>query len=372
MKHLPSGKVQDYIYLGTDENGKEIRKYASANTPKQLERKLIELRRQYDRGERSVRDMLFREASTAWWATKVGIWRPGTTKFYARTRKQLDTEFGHLKVSRIRPITLRAFFAPMPPSVRAGVHQTARQIFQMLVNDEVLDRNPMSGIKHDYRQPERRHVTYHDLESLARAELPPLDRLFTYLMLYGGLRIGEVMGLRGIDLADGMIAVRRQVDRATRTYGPTKTKAGVRTIPIADQLAAVIPSVLSPLEPIFKYSDGRPASPSRANRHWKSSILPAWNRAAGGTDSIWAIQQYTPHELRHTCATLWALLPVLPDQLQCFLGHETVSISYNLYSHANKVRQERPLYEPYLHRYGGRTEVGPVQASASASGKHYK
>jgi hypothetical protein len=28
MKRLPSGKYQDYIYLGKDENGKEIRRYA--------------------------------------------------------------------------------------------------------------------------------------------------------------------------------------------------------------------------------------------------------------------------------------------------------------------------------------------------------
>lgn len=365
MKRLPSGKYQDYIYLGTDENGKEIRKYASANTPKQLERKLVELRRQYDRGDLSIHDMLFRDASAAWWAMKVSIWRPGTTKFYARARKQLDAEFGHLKVSRIRPMALRAFFASMPPSVRAGVHQTARQIFKMLVADEVLDRDPMAGVQHNYRIPERKYATPRELEALQHADLNPLDRLFAYLCLYGGLRIGEALALRGCDLANGHIAVRRQIDRATDDFGPTKTPAGVRNVPIADQLAAVIPEGLSPLESIFRNSDSRRIRPAWMNTHWKNKVLPAWNRAAGGTDTIWAIQQITPHELRHTCATLWALLPLLPDQLQLYLGHESVSISYEVYSHANRIRQDRHLYAPFLHRYGGLTEVDrPIIANS--------
>jgi integrase len=133
----------------------------------------------------------------------------------------------------------------------------------------------------------------------------------------------------------------------------TKTIAGIRYIPIPDQVAEMIPASGDPMRPLFCVT---------ARTYWQR-IAQAWNISAGGTEKITVLPNYTAHILRHTCATLWALMRMLPDQLQYLLGHESVAISYGTYAHANKIRHMAESYRPYFPRYGGRAEVEAINNS---------
>jgi integrase len=57
------------------------------------------------------------------------------------------------------------------------------------------------------------------------------------MALYTGLRQGELLGLQwaDADLHEGVLHVRRQWTRSNE-YGPTKTPAGVRRIPLPREL----------------------------------------------------------------------------------------------------------------------------------------
>jgi integrase len=75
----------------------------------------------------------------------------------------------------------------------------------------------------------RREASINDL----RYDYAPLIRT----ALYTGLRQGELLGLqwRDLDLDEGVLYVRRQWTRSSE-YGPTKTRAGLRRIPLPREL----------------------------------------------------------------------------------------------------------------------------------------
>lgn len=235
--------------------------------------------------------------------------------------------------------------------------------FAFAVN-EIIQANPCRRIKVAYSPTARTALLPGEIKQLVECPyLKDRDRLMVYLMLFCGLRIGEVLALRWKDLKNGQIHVHQIFDGASNAVvSRTKTPAGVRFVDIPDQVAALIPQTNS-LDFIFKTNTGCVLSDVAARNRWKR-IQFHMNIAAGGLGEInggkyetkiWAIKNYTFHTLRHTCATLWALSGVLPDRLQYLLGHESVQISYNLYSHTRNLKAVD--YAAYFPRYGGQTEV---------------
>src|SRR5205823_3695103 len=67
------------------------------------------------------------------------------------------------------------------------------------------------------------------------AQTDPLYPAFVLLVLYG-LRLGEVMGLRwmDVDIADSSLHIRQQLQRISGALhqGPLKTRAGRRDLPL--------------------------------------------------------------------------------------------------------------------------------------------
>jgi integrase len=72
--------------------------------------------------------------------------------------------------------------------------------------------------------------------------LPASDRPIWAAAMYSGLRLGELLALTwdDVDLATGVIYVRRSWDYRTRTEGPPKSAAGVRRVPLVAVLRDVL------------------------------------------------------------------------------------------------------------------------------------
>ena len=357
MKRLKSGKVQDYIYLGKKDDGTEIRKYASAATEKQLQRKLNDLRRQYDRGDLALRDMTVKELADAWLANKTGILE-STRRNYTKAHEYVCEALGGRRASQVRSMHIRAMLTEYKPSVAAYLLSATSSIFEMGAENGAVIRNPCKGVRTAYKPKRREAVTPADLDALAKASLLPEDRLFVNLMLYAGLRVSEAVALRPIDVENGMIHVRRIIDTFVNQYAErTKTEAGNRLVPIPEQIAEILPEG-NRFMPYIQRANGEIMTSAAIRSRW-ARITRAWNHAAGGTYLITAIGHYTCHSMRHSYATMLALMGVLPDTLQYRLGHEDVHISYNVYSHANKLSHLKEKYRPHFPRYGGGAEVKP-------------
>ncbi len=140
-----------------------------------------------------------------------------------------------------------------------------------------------------------------------------------------GLRIGEVCGLMGQDVEDGVLTVRRTVQRIQQGKGKTKlivtqpkTEHSRRQIPIPKHIATILQVSED------RYIIGgelQPTEPRTVQYQWKKFC-----RENGMRDINF-------HTLRHTFATSALEAGVDVKTLSEILGHASTSITMDLYCH---------------------------------------
>lgn len=185
-------------------------------------------------------------------ATHVALMRASSQRRYtSAVRAHLLPRFGALTLEAVDARALQAWIAALAPklareSVR-GLRAIALQILRQAITDGFsAHRIDPRGIRlpKETRAPrERREIADEELLRILEAsELP--WRLLWAIMGYGGLRIGEALGLqwKHIDRASRVIRVRRSA--VLGRIQPTKTETSKKDIPIIPELEAMLAHVL--------------------------------------------------------------------------------------------------------------------------------
>ena len=150
------------------------------------------------------------------------------------------------------------------------------------------------------------------------------------LAIYCGLREGEILGLRveDIDLLRRVLQVRQAVQYLIGkglTIKEPKSEAGKRSVSIPGFAVAVLTDYLLSTHKeqglIFTTSNNTPISPRNLIRHFKSAIEEL------------GLPNIRFHDLRHTHASLLLIAGVNPKVVQERLGHASVTLTLNTYSH---------------------------------------
>jgi integrase len=192
-----------------------------------------------------------------------------------------------------------------PGSVRY-VHRVLYLILELAVRDGRLAHNPAAGVKlPKLPKSGKRFLTRDQVRALAdcagqypNAEIGQQYRTLILLLAYTGLRWGEAAGLRVKDL--NLLRRELTVARALIEVGghltlTTPKSHQQRTVPLpnflVDELAHVAGKAQD--EPVFTTWRGRPLR----NLNWRRDVF---DRAAADA----GLQGVTPHELRHTAASL--------------------------------------------------------------------
>jgi len=161
-----------------------------------------------------------------------------------------------------------------------------------------------------------------------------------------GMRRGEAIGLRwsDVDLEGGRLAVRRALIPINRevVVSEPKTAKGRRVIALDPGTVEVLKAQAArQLEEqddwdegwvetglVFTAENGAALDPESISRYWrqavKKSLLPSIRL----------------HDLRHTHATLALQAGIHPKVVSDRLGHATISITLDTYSHAIPAMQE--------------------------------
>lgn len=176
---------------------------------------------------------------------------------------------------------------------------------------------------------EMRFLTPAELERLAGA----MDQRYRALVRvagYGGLRVGELAGLRRKHVgADGTLTIIETAVEAEGVvhFGPPKTGAGRRSVALpkiaADDLRAHLTNI--PDDPdtwVFPAPDGgvlRVAS--WRTRFWRPAV------AAAGLAPL------RPHDLRHTAISIWIAAGVNLLEVSRRAGHTSTSFTLDRYGH---------------------------------------
>jgi integrase len=176
---------------------------------------------------------------------------------------------------------------------------------------------------------EMRFLTPAEIITLADA-IRPLYRTLVLVGAYGGLRIGELAGLRRgrVDLLRGTVTVAEIVTEVEGKlyFGLPKTRAGRRTVGlprfITRELEAHLEGAGDPSDHVFTAPNGGPlrVTAFRA-RAWRPATKAA------------ALDGLRIHDLRHTAVALWIAAGASPKEVAALAGHTSVSFTLDRYGH---------------------------------------
>jgi integrase len=226
-------------------------------------------------------------------------------------------------------------------------------------------------------QDEKRFLTPAEIARLA-STIEPRFRALVLVSAYGGLRIGELAGLR---------RSRVDTDRATVTvleiatdvsgrlvFGPPKTRAARRTVglpaPVAEELERHLASYAEP-DPdalVFTATKGSALRATNFRRRiWRSAV-----RAA-------EFDGLRIHDLRHTAVALWIAAGASPKEVARRAGHTSVKTVLDVYGHlydeADVALRERleAMFVPVValrrtHAAPPKRACGPLRSSQTDRG----
>jgi integrase len=185
------------------------------------------------------------------------------------------------------------------------------------------------------RAAEMRHVSIPQLHALAEA-VPGRYRALVLVAGYGGLRWGELVGLRRrVDLAGARIHVVEQVAEVAGKLilSPPKTAAGERVVVLPAVAVAALAEHLDefaapgPEGLVFRSGRGTYLQRSNFSRLvWRPAVQQL------GLDGL------RFHDLRHTAATLAAAAGATTKELMERMGHTSPAVALR-YQHVMADRQ---------------------------------
>ncbi|HHY38981.1 MAG TPA: site-specific integrase, partial [Clostridia bacterium] len=251
------------VDVGKDPStGKRRQKSISIRgTKKEAERKLAEIICQLESGSFvEPAKMTFGEYMERWLRDYVGMTVRETTResYETLVRTHIVPALGHIPLSKLSPVHLQEFYARALENGRkdgrGGLStRTVRYIHGLI--HEALDRALKQGIVArnvaDAAEPPReskREIRPLKEEEVARllAEIRDMRLLVPVtLAVLGGMRRGEVLGLRweDVNLSTGEVYVRQSLDRITKkglVVGEPKTARSRRRITLPPSAVEVL------------------------------------------------------------------------------------------------------------------------------------
>lgn len=266
----------------------------------------------------------------------------------SKVEKMTEEHFKELKLKKITIAYCQRVVIELSKSYILYNHYLSviNRIFKYAVLMDILNSNPFDKvIKPKSRQVQRKgnFLTKEELkEFLKLAQTATLSYFFplVHLMSYTGLRQGEALALKwsDIDFENKKITVDKTAVRIKekQTLQTPKTKNSKRVISIDPTTLSILKSWKKDQIKIyfkngkhFEGDDNFIFTNERADWVQIHNFIPYFKRFV--TDH--KLKPITPHGLRHTHASLLFSAGVEPKNISDRLGHSTVQITLDLYTH---------------------------------------
>ena len=286
--------------------------------------------------------------------------KPRTVEYYREYPRRyiLGTELASRSLARLTTGDLRALCsarleAGLAQTTVHHLHAVIRRALGVAHRDGVIPRNVAAlldkGEKPGMGRSPMRALQDEEPERFLEAVRgEPLEALFT-LAITAGLRQGELLGLRwrDVDLERGVLSVTSSLQLGrdgTRVIGTTKTGRG-RSVELA-------PITVTALR---EQRRRQREAQLRAGSRWQDSglvfsnsfgdhIYPAsLNRTLDRALAVAGLPRVRFHDLRHTAATRMLSRGVHPKIVSEMLGHASVGITLDLYSHVTPTMQREAV-----------------------------
>ena len=375
QEKVNGGKIVSYKFkacLGRDKNGKQIFKCITWFPPEGLTPAKIQkaVKLEADIWEREAKQIFLQEQEAANSQTKNytfnnfvnDVWlplcvhdgshRPSTISFYEYALKIILPYFDGILLHEVTGIKVVEYLNWLRSEYRTSrgkqlAEKTIKHhykilsiIFNYAERQEIIEKNPM-------RKVEPPKVTKKSVDALTQEEaaafLKALEgcefdfRCLLHTLITIGLRRGECLGLQWRDIDfDNMIIHVERAATYTETSGivvsAPKTETSIRAVPMMSSAAALLQQLKQ--QTARQYSDtiidyaflfGSPTDMFKPrNPHAVTRRLKRFIKNNGLPD-------VSPHDLRHTCASLMLSSGADIKSVQEILGHADASTTLNFY-----------------------------------------
>jgi integrase len=297
--------------------------------------------------------MTVREWLDLWVATTRAEVAPKTHERYAEiVRVYLIPGLGHIRLQRLAPADIQRAYNEFPrdpsPRSRRHIHRILKSALKRAVEQQALARNPADAIT---RLPkvERQPITTLTAAQ-SRTLLDAIRHTTTYwlvlIALATGMRRGEILALRwgNLDLDRGVVRVVESLEHTRQgglRFKSTKTDRARRAVTLPrfalDELRRWKPAQATqllalgvkqgPKTLVCARQDGEPKQPESLTHEFTYLIAKA------------GVPKVRFHDLRHSHATQLLAEGVHPKIVQERLGHSTITVTMDLYSHVSDTIQ---------------------------------
>ena len=347
------------VYIGRDGQGK--RKYRSQlvhGGKKDADKKLTELLQAKNDGVLTVRPKeTLNEYLDTWLDTvaKPSV-RARTLVDYTRVLDSyVRPHVGAARLANLSPVEVRAMLVKLSerysPRTTRMAHEVLRNALEQAVADRLIRDNPARArlVKKALPQKTLKEpvtVLADDVGTFLDAVKGERLEAFFVLQLFAGLRPSEALALRWSDVNGNTISVTRVlVDRTKQLhFAPPKSKTSRRAVVVPD----IVVNVLR--EHRKRQAEERLAAGPEwddqglifcTNRGEPLRQFVAQNRFSRIVKAAGLPQGLTVYSLRHSCATLLLERGIPLKIVSERLGHSTVALTGDTYSHVTRSMQEQ-------------------------------
>ena len=324
------------------------KKFFSGRTRDAVKDRLDEARHQADAGHLVMgRDKPVAQYLERWLAEAVlHSVRPKTYENYDLCVRRILPYIGHIRLRVLTPEQIQYALAKLRDAGLASrtvrqVHMVLRRALKQAVLWRMLPINPSDAVRPPRSdRTEMKTLTEDEVRRLLATTVGMRDYGLWALLVTTGLRLGEALALRwsDVDLEERRISVKRAVQRqrgAGLVFVEPKSARSRRIVPI-------------PPETVKLLEDQRRSNRQdrrKAGDQWDEQDLVFPNPAGHPRDTSYrsvsfhaalkraGLPHVRLHDLRHTAATHLLTKRVHPKIVQDLLGHSTIAITLDTYSH---------------------------------------
>ena len=247
-----------------------------------------------------------------------------------------DRHLGELVNRRIQDVTAsdvaKAIKMPTYSAwTRVAVHRIVKAVFAHALVRGVLTRSPIDGLRPDEKPRQKNargieRLSPDTVTTLLDAAATPRWKAALGLAALAGLRLGEVRALRWADIDGDVIRVRNSATPAG-TIKSTKTEAGNRSVPLDQQLRAIL------LE--WRLASPRSLDTDHVVSTWNGNAVSETSvrkALAVASTGIEAEGRLSMHSLRHSYASNLVLAGVPVTTVALVIGHANPAVTLSIYA----------------------------------------
>ena len=336
------------------DNGRRISRYgktrAEVHTKLQALLREREIGLEVDTSRQTMGDFL-----VGWLLSRKNSLRSNTyLRYHQLIHIHAIPEIGKIKLAKLRPHHLEKLYAKkldsgLSPTTVRHLHARIHTALEQALRRGLVFRNVASLVMAPARAyTEMRSLTPQEAKKVLKAARGDRLEALYVLALTSGMRRGELFALSwsNVDLENGTLKVAGAL-LADGTIVPPKTlksrrhvaltKLAIealqrrRIIQLEERLAAST-EWDNEFDLVLTNLVGNPLNPS----NFSARDFPALLRRSG-------VKRIRFHDLRHSTASLLLSLDVHPKIVQELLGHSTIGVTMDIYSHSMPSLQEEAV-----------------------------